>query len=583
MPSTPPARRAILALLALFVTVIALVSPPPAHAEEGAVDWRAALACPAEHQVQDGALYCTTKYLDQTVDVLVADLAAPAIRFEYLSPQDYSRGTLRECRDPNRPEYAGEQEGGCLAQDGIHHPTMTLQQAIALDKTYQEANAAVIPHDIPLAAVINADYGAPASSQDHGAEGLMVIRGTRLDGVEHCDDDYGAALRPWLALGETVDKATGLIPSAIDRLPRDTAAPPEWTYTAFGGGPVLLHEGQINGAADACASDPPYQLKVVDPVTNCAGKQKVTKAAPLTEGYGGSCYPTAHTAAGLSGDRRWLFLVINEGQMVPEQLAKFMRDVLGVTEALKLDGGGSSSLWFKGQFNITVNPVVGNRPLSNWLAIHTNTGTGIDLPLDASPPEPVMSRVRTDDEEAKFTLAFKNDGPFTWMPDDTIGIAEAGLNLAGAESPLLYRVEQPVGPGDAIKIEWQETAKGLSIRRFQMSQHGRTFGEPVQVIVATVPPTLAARKDELQAELDRIVAEAKAKGEEGLRNLVAQVQQWFVEQSKNLLQRLIDSIVQELEKALQQVCGSAGTGLAPAVVALVLAGRRCARRRGGNE
>ena len=84
----------------------------------------------------------------------------------------------------------------------------------------------------------------------------MIVRGERLDGVDRCDDDYGAALRPWLALGETVDKETGLIPASIDRLPRDSAATPTWAYTAFGGGPFLLQDGQINEIEDNCVSNP---------------------------------------------------------------------------------------------------------------------------------------------------------------------------------------------------------------------------------------------------------------------------------------------------------------------------------------
>ena len=209
-----------LACAALMALIVSL-SPGLASAQAGNVDWRVALTCPAEHQVNEGLLYCTTEFTNQTIHVIVADLATPSIRFEYLLPQDSSQGAKRECRDPNLPQYGSEQEGGCLDTDGVHHPTITLSKAVALDRAYQEQNPAVIEHRIPLVAVINADYGAPFAVRDHGPEGLMIVRGERLDGVDRCDDDYGAALRPWLALGETVDKETGLIPASIDRLPRD--------------------------------------------------------------------------------------------------------------------------------------------------------------------------------------------------------------------------------------------------------------------------------------------------------------------------------------------------------------------------
>ena len=163
-----------------------------------------------------------------------------------------------------------------------------------------------------------------------------------------------------------------------------SAATPTWAYTAFGGGPVLLQDGQINEIEDNCVSNPRYQLNEIDPVANCAGAPKPPPAPPVLEIYGSSCYATAHTAGGLSADKRWLFMVINDGKLLPEQLAVFMHINLGVQEALKFDGGGSSALWFKGATELTVNPVSDDRPLSNWMAIHAQAGTGISLPLEAT-------------------------------------------------------------------------------------------------------------------------------------------------------------------------------------------------------
>jgi uncharacterized protein YigE (DUF2233 family) len=56
------------------------------------------------------------------------------------------------------------------------------------------------------------------------------------------------------------------------------------------------------------------------------------------------------TALGLSGDHRQLFLVVVEGRQVTAQgltlgqLASYLRDTIGVAEAINLDGGGSSTL-----------------------------------------------------------------------------------------------------------------------------------------------------------------------------------------------------------------------------------------------
>jgi hypothetical protein len=59
------------------------------------------------------------------------------------------------------------------------------------------------------------------------------------------------------------------------------------------------------------------------------------------------------TAAGLSGQGRWLWLVLVEGRRPPvagvalAPLAQWLAE-LGVDDALNLDGGGSSMLWLQG-------------------------------------------------------------------------------------------------------------------------------------------------------------------------------------------------------------------------------------------
>ena len=306
-------------------------------------------------------------------------------------------------------------------------------------------------------------------------------------------------------------------------------------------------------------SNPRYQLNEIDPVTNCAGSPKPAPAPPVLEIYGSSCYATAHTAGGLSADKRWLFMVINDGKLLPEQLAVFMHINLGVQEALKFDGGGSSALWFKGATELTVNPVSDDRPLSNWMAIHAPAGTGISLPLEATTPERVFTKVRTDGKSAAFKLKFTNTSAYTWMPDDNIGILGPGAtSFVGdpATRHLAFKLTKPVPPGKAVEYDWEENAKGLAFSRFQMAQDGEPFGEDVQVIVLTVPQSMQEQADKLQKELDRIVAEAQAKGEEGLNNLVAEVQRWFVKQGQDLLNQLAAEAEKQTQGLLDSLCGA---------------------------
>ena len=62
--------------------------------------------------------------------------------------------------------------------------------------------------------------------------------------------------------------------------------------------------------------------------------------------------------------------------------------------------------------------------------------------------------------------------------------------------------------------------------------------------------------DKLQKELDRIVAEAQAKGEEGLNNLVAEVQKWFVKQGQDLLNQLATEAEKQTQGLLDSLCGA---------------------------
>lgn len=82
-----------------------------------------------------------------------------------------------------------------------------------------------------------------------------------------------------------------------------------------------------------------------------------------------------HPRSALGWNRQSLYLVAVDGRMpgwsdglkIPE-LAAFMREELGCSEALNLDGGGSTTLWFDGE--IRNSPADGEeRPVANALLI----------------------------------------------------------------------------------------------------------------------------------------------------------------------------------------------------------------------
>lgn len=105
--------------------------------------------------------------------------------------------------------------------------------------------------------------------------------------------------------------------------------------TAIGGGPVLVHEGKIN--PDAAQA-------------------------------------TRHPRTAIGFNDRYFYMVVVDGRqpklsmgMTMPELARYMAD-LGATEALNLDGGGSSEMWIDGQ--VVNSPSDGReRPVANALAV----------------------------------------------------------------------------------------------------------------------------------------------------------------------------------------------------------------------
>ena len=480
----------LLVLCILATTRVVEAQDPQPH------DWRRGLDCDPTIQTFDGLLLCkgTAKAKDQNsnpldvpVFVLVADLSSPGLHFEYLIPKGYrasdpvSERELAECDDVNR--FPDRPRGGCVAADGLY-PVMDMTEAIVRAKEIRPN------HD--LAAIINTDYRA--HNRNHGPEGLTVIRGTRIDGYANArDDDFNGGLRPWLGLGATRDETTGLLQAAIDYLPTDDGPIPEWMYTGVGGGPWLIREGNVYRDAKYCKGT----------------KSLETPLGTKIESYDpNSCRYTAHTAAGISKDKRWLFLVIATAGR-PDVIANFMHEQLGAWNALKFDGGGSSQLWYAGAPNPEVYP--SSRRLSSFLGLYASPGKGIYLPLDAAPAERVFYAVVNSGETARLELEVANNGPFTWYPEDGVELRwEPWFFISPVVESL--PLAGPVAPGETALWTYELTTSLIATQRFQMYQKGKPFGEEFAVIVVTVPKGLEERREEIEERIQELIEKWKERG-----------------------------------------------------------------------
>ncbi len=109
-------------------------------------------------------------------------------------------------------------------------------------------------------------------------------------------------------------------------------------------------------------------------VVNC--EPLSASALPGSDAFTRARHP--RTAAGLSGDRKTLYLVVADGRRtgVPgltlAQLASFMADRLKACSAINFDGGGSSAMWVRDR--IVNRPSDGfERPVGDHLAVVLQT------------------------------------------------------------------------------------------------------------------------------------------------------------------------------------------------------------------
>lgn len=140
-------------------------------------------------------------------------------------------------------------------------------------------------------------------------------------------------------------KLPKLDPGAVVTIAIATSPDLKRTATAISGGPVLVHEGRA--------------LKIRPP------KEDSYEFSSMTE---------RHPRTALGWNREFFFLVEVDGRqkglsvgMTLNELAVFL-ERLGCEEAMNLDGGGSSTLWFDGR--VRNHPCDGGeRPIANALLV----------------------------------------------------------------------------------------------------------------------------------------------------------------------------------------------------------------------
>lgn len=287
-----------------------------------------------------GVWHCLHTTGDAAISVVIVDLTDPRVHFS-TALSGYMNGTkFVECDSVN---HAGrDPSSNC---PGAKYP---LERLPTMLRRYRRRGAV---------AAINADYFG-FLDQSHGAEGLAVRAGRRLDGPTHNANSGVPFIRSYMAITPRNAVTFGRLIPGYGRF--DLAG--EFFNTASGG-PMLVRRGIVLPNDVACLAE---QL----PPEACAREYQ--------------------TVAGLTADGGVLVLAVGR-RLSAADLAGFLVETYGVATAIKFDGGGSSQMaWLDGLgqvrgFDAEIEVNDGFRPVAEGLLVissrlpSTDAGPGLEF------------------------------------------------------------------------------------------------------------------------------------------------------------------------------------------------------------
>lgn len=385
--------------------------------------------------------YCPQK--DKTVYAIKINLSDPHVRFETIMAND-----TKSVNTSNR-EYVS-----------------------AMGTKLKEKGAV---------AVINADYFGAG----HGPEGFTVVNGRRLDGTINGDGDNNSVFRSSIAFSKSeLDGGSAPIVVGIQRFEMDAFSPsPNQIFNAVGGGPQIVFNGTwdwTRGREQSKYSDYPDcpLITANDDVIN--GECFVDTGKT---GTGWEDPAKIWTVVGKTKDGHLLMLLALYPD-VKSSLEKYQ-----VQEAIKLDGGGSSQLWYNDQ-----SIVKGGRPVANGLAVFYKNA----YEVTEQPQFPVV----VSGESLEIEIVVKNAGADTWTQKDYVFISTKNPWNADLE----FKLPKDVKPGDSVTLTWQsdpiEKTWGIYSFDLQMTDQRREFPEkPINIRVIVLPQDLADKKKELEDKI----------------------------------------------------------------------------------
>ncbi len=240
-----------------------------------------------------GVWHCLQPLGESLVSLVIVDLTDPDVRVGMALPGYMDGPTFVECNSVN--PSARDPNSNC---PGDRYP---LERIPTMLRRYRRRGAV---------AAINTDYfGFPDAS--HGAEGLAVRNGVRLDGPNHNPASGIPFIRSYLAVSPENQVTFGKLIYGAARF--DLAGE---FYNSVGGGPILAEHGQVLPDRTACLAE------------------------QLTPEV---CTREYQTAAGLTAAGDALILAVGR-HTTGSELAALLVEQYGADIVIKFDGGGSAQM-----------------------------------------------------------------------------------------------------------------------------------------------------------------------------------------------------------------------------------------------
>jgi hypothetical protein len=308
-------------------------------------------------------------------------------------------------------------------------------------------------------AAINADY----FGRGRGPEGPTVVQGQRLDTPLTIALNPSRYRRTTLALSRAGQAAvTHLNP--IGSLSPSVYRDP--LFNAVSGGPIILYNGHVLPEALSCLFD----------------------GIPM-----GACRRDRQTAAGVDETGKILYLLASE-QRSTSRMAELLRDY-GAYTALKLDGGGSTQLWYRGRALVD-----SDREVANALLLFKEDTPRHAAQLIARPPVLLIA----EGASAAVEVRLRNVGHLDWTVDRYYGLR---LLEDEAWAGDFLRLPQDVAPDDTVTFTLPINSSlkpGVYTSTWQLATPFESFGPMVPVNLVVLPREADDLQKQVQPLLNRL-------------------------------------------------------------------------------